>query len=330
MTRDCTNTILSFASLKISRRARADQFKKSCVIIILFIFIGPVYADIVFDGRLSQGDFSRYWVVEADGYAPVGPLAPFGIPGRIQKGHDPAGSDQSVLVATRFLGDRLTNGGMRSEVSAPKDPMGSERWYSWGYYLPAPWKNVSDRNIIAQIHDTADKGESNWRGPALAVVIKDNEVKLENAFDYDRITSPSDIPPVIRKDYEIRELASWALETERWVHLDLHVKWAGDDSGFLEFWKDGVLLFEERNHINTFNDEGGLWFKSGIYGTPSVEWPHMNAYLTGVKIGDEKETFQTMSISVVPEPNAYLMMIIGLMSISFACRLRRFGFREEE
>jgi hypothetical protein len=189
---------------------------------------------------------------------------------------------------------------------------------------------VSDRNIIAQIHDTADKGESNWRGPALAVVIKDNEVKLENAFDYDRITSPSDIPPVIRKDYEIRELASWALETERWVHLDLHVKWAGDDSGFLEFWKDGVLLFEERNHINTFNDEGGLWFKSGIYGTPSVEWPHMNAYLTGVKIGDEKETFQTMSISVVPEPNAYLMMIIGLMSISFACRLRRFGFREEE
>jgi hypothetical protein len=230
------------------------------------------------------------------------------------------------MLATRFLGDQRTNGGMRSEISAPKDPMGSERWYSWGYYLPAMWKNVNDSNIIAQIHDTADKGESALRRPTLAVAVKDDKVSLLNVFDYDRITSPSGTVPVLHVDYELRELASWSLETERWVHLDLHVKWAGDDTGFLEFWKDGVLLFQESNHINTFNDEGGLWFKGGIYGAPSAQWPSMSTYLTGVKIGDEKETFQTMSMSVVPEPGAHLMMIAGLMGIGFACHLRRFRF----
>jgi hypothetical protein len=312
-------------TLKISRMI-INQLGRICSSFLLLAFAGSACADIVFDGRLSKGDFSHYWVVEADGYAPVGPLAPSGIPGRIQRHLDPAGSSQLVMLATRFLGDQRTNGGMRSEISAPKDPIGSERWYSWGYYLPSMWKDVKDGNIIAQIHDTADQGESGLRRPTLAVSVKDDKVSLINVFDYDRITSPSDTPPVARVDYEVRELASWALETERWVHLDLHVKWAGDDTGFLEFWKDGVLLFQEKNHINTFNDEGGLWFKSGIYGTPSVEWPNMNAYLTGVKIGDEKETFHTMSMSVVPEPSSRLMMIAGLMSVILACHFRRSRF----
>ena len=316
--------------LKISPMIGADQLGRICssflFSFLLLAFASPACADIVFEGRLSKGDFSRYWVVEADGYAPVGPLAPFGIPGRIEKHADPAGSSQSVMLATRFLGDLRTNGGMRSEISAPKDPMGSERWYSWAYYLPAMWKDVSDSNIVAQIHDTADKGESDLRRPTLAVAVKDDKVSLINVSDYDRITSPSGTPPVANVDYEVRQLTSWGLETERWVHLDLHVKWAGNDTGFLEFWKDGVLLFQERHHINTFNDEGGLWFKSGIYGQPSREWPHMSAYLTGVKIGDEKETFHTMSMSVVPEPGIRLMMIAGLLGISFACHRRRFRF----
>lgn len=312
--------------LKISEMTRISKFQLICGGMLLLAFVRFAYADIVFDGRLSKGDFSRYWVLEADGYAPVGVLAPFGIPGRLEKQLDPAGSGQSVMLATRFLGDLRTNGGLRSEASAPKDPMGSDRWYSWGYYLPAKWKDVHDGNIIAQIHDTADKGESDLRRPTLAVSVKDDKVSLINVFDYDRITSPAGTPPVARVDYEVRELASWTLDTERWVHLDLHVKWAGNDTGFLEFWKDGVLLFQEKDHINTYNDEGGLWFKSGIYGTPSVEWPHMSAYFTGVKIGDGEETFQTMSLSVVPEPNVYLMMIVGLMGISLTCQIRRFRF----
>jgi hypothetical protein len=318
------DTMLEHALLKILPMTRAREFRGICTGILSLAFASSACAGVVFDGRLSKGDFSRYWVVEADGQVPAGPSVPFGIPGRIQRHLDPAGSGQLVGMATRFLGDQRTNGGMRSEISAPKDPMGSERWYSWGYYLPAMWKDVNDSNIISQIHDTPDQGESGLRRPTLAVAVKDDKVSLINVFDYDRITSSSNTPPVARVDYEVRELTSWALETERWVHLDLHVKWAGDDTGFLEFWKDGVLLFQERHHINTFNDEGGLWFKSGIYGQPSREWPHMSAYLTGVKIGDEKETFHTMSMSVVPEPPAHLMMIAGLMGLGFACHSRRF------
>jgi hypothetical protein len=318
--------MLEYALLKILPMARARELRGICTGILSLAFVSSACAGVVFDGQLSKGDFSRYWVVEADGRAPAGPSVPFGIQGRIQRHFDPAGSGQLVMMATRFLGDQRTNGGMRSEISAPKDPMGSERWYSWGYYLPAMWKDVSDSNIISQIHDTPDQGESGLRRPTLAVAVKDDKVSLINVFDYDRITSSSNTPPVAHVDYEVRELTSWSLETERWVHLDLHVKWAGDDTGFLEFWKDGVLLFQERHHINTFNDEGGLWFKSGIYGQPSREWPYMSAYLTGVKIGDEKETFRTMSMSVVPEAPVHLMMIAGLMSIGFACHPRCFRF----
>jgi hypothetical protein len=256
------------------------------------------YADIVFDGRLSKGDFSGYRALEANGTLFGGPLAPNGIPSRLEQVRDPAGSGQLVMRATHVPGDLPTYGGYRSELSAFHDPIGVERWYSWGYYLPEAFTTAKNDVAIAQIHNTHDIRESS-RHPTLAVVVQDERIKLINAFDYDKITSPTGTRPIARIDYERRELASWELHTGRWTFLDLHVKWAADDTGFLEFWKDGTLLFQEKNHINTFNDERGVWFKSGLYDwSPSPE--PVSTYSSGVIIrDDEKEMFQAMSL--VPE-----------------------------
>jgi hypothetical protein len=80
----------------------------------------------------------------------------------------------------------------------------------------------------------------------------------------------------------------------------LHVKWAGNNTGFLEFWKDGKLLFQEKNHINTFNDQQGVWFKSGLYDwSPSPE--SISTYFSGVIIRDEKEMFRSMLMSLLPD-----------------------------
>jgi hypothetical protein len=283
---------------------------------------GFAYADIVFDGRLSNNNFSGYRALEADDAIFAGALAPNGIHARLERVLDPAGSGKSVMRATHIYGDLPTSGGYRSEFSTFKDPVGSERWYSWGYYLPETFKTVKNDVAIAQIHDTADVGESNMRNPTLAVLVQGDRLKLINAFDYDRITSPSGTASIAGIDYERRELTSWALDTGKWTFLELHVKWAGDDTGFLEFWKDGVLLFQEKDHINTFNDERGVWFKSGLYDW-SLHPESISAYSTGVMIGDRNERFQSMSMSLVPEPSVYLMMMTGLLGIGFAAYKRR-------
>lgn len=274
------------------------------------------YADMVFDGRLSKGDFSGYRALEANGTVLHGALVPNGIPSRLERVRDPAGSGEWVMRAAHVQGDLPTNGGYRSELSTFKDPIGSERWYSWGYYLTEAFRAAKNDVVIAQIHDTADANESDSRNPTLAVLVQDEKIKLINVFDYDKVTSPSGTPAIAGVDHERRELASWNLHTEQWTFLDLHVKWAADDTGFLQFWKDGALLFQEKNHINTFNDDRGVWFKSGLYDWSANPEP-ISTYFSGVIIGDGKETFQSMSMSLVPELSVYLMMLTGLASLGF-------------
>lgn len=281
----------------------------------LALSCGFAYADVVFDGRFNKSDFSGYRALETDGAFFSGLSMPNGIPAHLDRVLDPAGSGKLVMRATHVVGDMPTFGGYRSELSASRDPVGSERWYSWGYFLPDTFKAAKNDIVIAQIHDTSDIGESDWRSPTLAVFAQDERFILMNAFDSDRVTSRSGTISEAGVDYERRELTSWDIETGKWVYLDLHVKWAGDETGFLEFWKDGVLLFKESNHINTFDDERGVWFKSGVYWSPNPEF--ISTYFSGVKIGDENETFQSMTMSAVPEPSVYLMMMVGLVGVSF-------------
>src|SRR6185312_7764003 len=158
------------------------------------------YADIVFDGRLSKGDFSSYRALEANGTLFGGALAPSGISSRLEQVRDPAGSGQLVMRATHVHGDLPTYGGYRSELSTFHDPIDSERWYSWGYYLPEAFTTAKNDVAIAQIQSTADIRESNSRQPTLAVVVQDERIKLINAFDYDKITSPAGTRPIAGVD----------------------------------------------------------------------------------------------------------------------------------
>lgn len=267
---------------------------------------------ILFDGRFDKSNFSDYRMLEVNGKTISGALAPQGIDSRLEKVLDPSGSGNGVMYASYINGDAATSGGYRSELSASVDPIGSERWYSWGYYLPESFQGKKNGVVIAQIHDTPDINESDARNPTLALIAEDDRLKLINVFDYDKITSPYGVASIAALDYERREIASWPLRINEWTFLTLHVKWAGDDTGFLEFWKDGILFFEEKNHPNTFNDERGVWFKSGIYDWSNNPEPSY-AYFTGILIGDHRETFQSMSISLIPEPDIDHMLLVGCM-----------------
>ncbi|MEP6878157.1 MAG: hypothetical protein ABI865_04860, partial [Nitrosospira sp.] len=80
----------------------------------LALSCGFAYADIVFDGRLSNNNFSGYRALEADGAIFAGALAPNGIHARLERVLDPAGSGKSVMRATHIYGDLPTSGGYRS------------------------------------------------------------------------------------------------------------------------------------------------------------------------------------------------------------------------
>ena len=253
------------------------------------------YADIVFDGRLSKGDFSGYRALEANGTRFGGTLAPNGIPSRLEQVRDPAGSGQLVMRATHVYGDLPIYGGYRSELSTFHDPIGSERWYSWGYYLPEAFSTAKDDVIIAQVHNTPDIMESNSRNPTLAVLVQDGRIKLINVFDYDKITSPAGTRPITGVDYERRELASWDLHTGRWTFLDLHVKWAGNDTGFLNSGKMGRCFFKRKITSTLSMTKGAYGSRAGyMIGSPSPE--PVSTYFSGVIIrDDEKVMFQSMS-----------------------------------
>lgn len=296
-----------------------SKIKYGDIIFTFFLFsvvAVNVNAEVVLEGRFDGGNFGSYWGLEANGISLNATSSPDGISSYLERVPDPLGSGNMVMRATRFYGDLPTNGGYRSEVSAPKDVVGSERWYSWGYLIPSSWKYIQNDVIFAQIQGSTDPGEDSLRPPPLALIITNDTIKVYNSFDYDKITSIYGVIPIIDIDFERRMLASWELELDSWVFMDIHVKWASDDTGFLSIWKNGELIFEERDHINTFNDEGGVWFKNGTYVFPTEAiWPFISTYSTGVKIGDGEETLESMSLSIVQEPDIYSMIVIGFLGI---------------
>ncbi len=288
--------------------------KKNLLTSLVFVsanLTGYVEASVIFDGRFSTGDFARYSVLEANGLSAGGVAYPAGIGQHLSLVADPVFLGRSVMAASRFGGDLPTHGGYRSEVSVSPDPLATERWYSWGVYFPIDWNPYRSEVVVMQIHDTADVFESGLREPTFRVSVQDGSLRLINSYDYDLVTSPpGSIPARKGVDYTQRILATVPVQIGAWTYFDLHAVWAGNDSGSLQVWGNGVSLFSEVGHINTFNDERGVWFKAGAYAYPNSDWTSLTTLFTGVRIGDGGESLQSMSM--VPEPPFGAMLLVGL------------------
>ena len=124
-------------------------------------------------------------------------------------------------------------------------------------------------------------------------------------------------------DYVHRELAAWELVPGEWNYITMQAIWASDDTGLMNIWRNGDLLFSENNHPNTFNNELGVYAKIGVY-APGLNdgWNTLSAYHTGLVIGDAKENFSTIQAAVVPEPNLYIMILSGICVLVFHARRR--------
>lgn len=294
--------------------------KQMCTVSILAGLCWGSFANatVLFDGTFSNGSFPNYGL-EANGISGSGVAYPNGIPGHLSLVTDPSYPSRIVMAATRLLGDSKTSNGYRSEVHTSPDPLGTDRWYSWGFYLPDDWDPHDSTIVVAQMYSMPDALEASGRSPTLAISIRNESIDVLNSYDYDEVTGTPGILAKSGVDYTQRTLASWAVKRGQWTYLDMHAVWAADDSGSLEIWKDGISVFKEVNHINTFNDKNGVFFKAGLYAYPSPDWTSLTSLFTGVRIGDGAESLQSMTM--VPEPSEVAMMSVGLLFLT--CLLRR-------
>jgi hypothetical protein len=270
--------------------------------------------------------------LEADGFRIGGHLSPDGIANHIERVADPIHPSRYVAKTTITRDDLLVAGGYRSEFSGNEDPFHTERWYGFGFMIPSDWSSTTNSVNLFQVHDRADLDESGFRYAAFHMEINPlDRVKVYNAYDADRLTTPPDVHPTANVDYVHRKLAEFSIVRDQWTYFVLNVSWAGDDTGFMNIWKDGELLFSESNHINTYNDIRGPWFKAGTYASgASTGWSTLSSYSTGIVVGDSGESLTSISsliVSGVPEPVSAAMFAPGLLLVGLYATRKKWALR---
>jgi hypothetical protein len=158
--------------------------------------------------------------------------------------------------AARFVvrpGDNpIRSSGERAEVyRSTGETAGTESWWGWSTYFPAAFNPNPDSfwNIFTQWHTTANNGQSNLN------------------FEVNTQTSPWTIQ--LRTfggdiDTNQHRFALAALERDRWYDFIVHVRWAPDDSGFVEVWLNGANVLP-RTSIPTIYRGLGVYLKQGFY-----------------------------------------------------------------
>lgn len=174
--------------------------------------------------------------------------------------------------------------GHRSEFAVAPVPSGGVYWYSWSVYVPSgvdePWDE-----ILGQAH-----GADNVIGsPVLAI----NRMLFGNTMDW-ALGQVGGTPTAV-------EFTRFKFEPDVWVDWVIQVKWARDNTGFYNVWRNGVLVASDSGFPTDYT-AASTWpyFKFGNYkwtwktSTYTGSFPTRVQYYDEVKIGDASETYASM------------------------------------
>ena len=180
--------------------------------------------------------------------------------------------------------DPILWGGTRSEIAQTKDMTSNEGWYGFSQYFPESFISDTSEEVVGQWHDVPDKGEIVNRSPSNSIIIQDDTFKWQLRWDTDKIMNNG-----YSQGHIYIDLGN--VPKNQWVDWIVHIKFAHDNTGILEVWKDGVKVIDRQNLPNSYNDDNYPYFKAGIY---KWSWGGISQkimYWDQIRIGDENSSY---------------------------------------
>lgn len=172
--------------------------------------------------------------------------------------------------AIRFE-NRKADSSIRSEIAVKGyGSMLDEQVHSWDMYLGSDYSVLDSMSeIIMQMHDRADDGDTTGINPSFSIFVKNGKYYVHSQYSpYHPAYNTADI---VSNDTEI---GSYLNDIEKWVHWVLHVKWAYNEffEPVLELYKNGKLVYTSKRP-NVVNAAGAPYFKVGMYNYNWIEHP---------------------------------------------------------
>jgi len=187
--------------------------------------------------------------------------------------------------------DPNADGGDRSELLYDtREDEGDESWWAWSTYFGDDFKPDPDThwNIFTQWHHSGSSGQANVH------------------FEVNTQYSPWKIQMrtfggQANQNQQIFLLAD--LERNRWYDFVFHVRWAPDNTGFVEVWVNGALVVPLTHRPTTYAGEG-VYLKQGLYRGPSGRTSAV--YLDGTRRGTSIEDVTAPSQAAQPANVSFL------------------------
>lgn len=203
--------------------------------------------------------------------------------------------------------DPLVRAGKRAEFAVASrhytGGVGDERWFGFSMFVPSDWVLEAPPSwpgaTIAQWHGLPDfeLGET-WRSPPLEIALRGDNWIVINRWDPKPITDGDDLEP----DGGLEIVWEGPFERGAWTDWVIHTKWSYQQDGLLEIWSNGVKVVEKRGP-NTYNDQGSLRLKIGMYKPSWKSYPDVPSsistrivYHDAVRIGGSESGYAAVSV----------------------------------
>jgi hypothetical protein len=133
-----------------------------------------------------------------------------------------------------------------------------EEWFAFSVYFPASFVKDTMEESIVQWQSLPDfsLGET-WRSPPLLFGVLNDSLVLEIRTDSRKITQQG--------EYAFERLNLGPVEKMNWLDWVFHIRWAYDNTGIIEIWKNGTLVMTRIGKPNSYNDAMYPYFKIGLY-----------------------------------------------------------------
>jgi hypothetical protein len=133
-----------------------------------------------------------------------------------------------------------------------------EEWYAFSVYFPKSFVKDTMEESIVQWQSLPDFAEGEtWRSPPLLFGVLNDSLVLEIRSDSRKVNQQG--------QYTFERLNLGPVEKENWLDWVFRIRWAYDNTGIIEVWKNGTSVLKRINVPNSYNDNMYPYFKIGLY-----------------------------------------------------------------